>query len=148
MAPSSPPPQALDFDQLPGHGIRRLQQLAVALFMEETQGHELTPVQFAALAAVEREPRMDQRTLARRIGFDTSTIGGVVDRLERRGLMQRGASPDDRRVRLLSVTPEGLAVLRAVVPLMLRAQERMLEPLPAAERAHFMRMLGVLLAGR
>jgi DNA-binding MarR family transcriptional regulator len=139
------PPLVLD--GLPGHQIRRLQQIAVGLFMEETADFDVTPVQFAALATVQRQPGMDQRTLARTIGFDTSTIGGVIDRLERRGLMQRSASPEDRRVRLLTLTAEGQVMLKALVPGMLRAQERILAPLPAADRPRFMQMVDALVAG-
>jgi MarR family transcriptional regulator, lower aerobic nicotinate degradation pathway regulator len=145
--PRRPSSTKLVLDTLPGHQIRRLQQIAVGLFMEETAEFDLTPVQFAALATVQRQPGIDQRTLARTIGFDTSTIGGVVDRLERRMLMQRSASPDDRRVRLLTVTPEAETLLKAIVPRMLRAQERILAPLPPADRPRFMRMLAVLVAG-
>jgi len=134
----------IDLQRLPGHYIRRLQQIAVALFMEETEPFGLTPVQFAALAAVRRNPGIDQRTLARTIGFDTSTIGGVVDRLERRGLMRRATPPEDRRARLLEVTAEGLAVLREILPAVLRAQRRILAPLEAAERRAFVRALKVL----
>ncbi len=47
-------------------------------------------------------------------------------------------------MRLLTPTAEGRTLLSAVVPAMQRAQERMLEPLPKAERAEFMRMLRVL----
>lgn len=133
-----------DLDDLPGHYIRRLQQIAVALFMEETEGLGVTPVQYAALAAVQRQPRIDQRTLARSIAFDTSTIGGVIDRLEARGLMQRHASPADRRVRLLTVTPEGDALLKKIHPAMLRAQQRIVEPLPSKDRERFMQMLRAL----
>ncbi len=131
-------------DTLPGHQIRRLQQIAVGLFMEETAEFDLTPVQFAALATIARQPGEDQRTLARTIGFDTSTIGGVIDRLERRGLVQRNPAPDDRRVRRLTLTEAGSALLQQVLPGMQRAQKRMLAPLPAAERAEFMRLLAVL----
>lgn len=131
-------------EALPGYYIRRLQQIAVGLFMEETDGFDLTPVQFAALSAVQRQPGMDQRTLARTIGFDTSTIGGVIDRLEARALMQRALTSDDRRVRRLTVTAAGAALLEGVVPHMLRAQQRILAPLPAAQRAEFMRMVEVL----
>jgi MarR family transcriptional regulator, lower aerobic nicotinate degradation pathway regulator len=138
------PPAVVSLDELPGYHIRRLQQIAVAIFLQETEAHGITPVQFAALHTVGHMPGIDQRTLAGSIGFDTSTIAGVIDRLESRGLMLRNASPDDRRVRLLSLTPAGQALLDEVVPGMLRAQERMLEPLPAAERAEFMRMLRVL----
>ena len=134
----------IDLGALPGHHIRRLQQIAVAIFLQETEAHGITPVQYAALQTVGNQPDVDQRTLARSIGFDTSTIAGVVDRLEARGLMRRSASPDDRRVRLLALTDEGRALLAAVVPAMQRAQQRMLQPLPKAERAEFMRMLRVI----
>jgi DNA-binding MarR family transcriptional regulator len=144
MAKKKPTPPPVELDSLPGHYIRRLHQIAVAIFLQETEAHGLTPVQFAALQTVHNSPGIDQRTLARQIGFDTSTIGGVVDRLEARGLMQRNASPDDRRVRLLSATPAGRALLAAVIPAMQRAQERMLEPLPPTERGEFMRMLRTL----
>lgn len=134
----------LDLESLPGHYIRRLQQIAVAIFLQETGSHGVTPVQYAALQKVGDAPGVDQRTLARSIGLDTSTIAGVVDRLEARGLMLRNASPEDRRVRLLSLTDEGNALLNAIEPAMLRAQERILDPLPPAERTEFMRMLRAL----
>ena len=142
MKKASAPP--IDLESLPGHHIRRLQQIAVAIFLQETEPHGVTPVQYAALQTVGNAPGIDQRTLARSIGFDTSTIAGVVDRLESRGLLMRNASPEDRRVRLLALTEAGHAVLDAVIPAMQRAQARMLAPLTKAERPEFMRMLRTL----
>jgi DNA-binding MarR family transcriptional regulator len=130
-----------ELELLPGFHIRRLQQIAVAVFMEETQDFAVTPVQFAALSAVLRQPEMDQRSLARFIGFDTSTIGSVIDRLEARGFMVRNASKTDKRVRLLTVTPAGVDLLRAAQPAVMRAQQRMLDPLPVEQRALFMQMV-------
>ena len=138
------PTPVVDLDRLPGHHIRRLQQIAVAIFLQETVSTGITPVQFAALQAVANSPGLDQRTLARSIGFDTSTIAGVIDRLEARGLMQRKASAADRRVRLLNITDTGQELLAQVLPGMQRAQVRMLSPLPATEQAEFMRMLRTL----
>jgi MarR family transcriptional regulator, lower aerobic nicotinate degradation pathway regulator len=136
--------QPIDLESLPGHHFRRLHQIAVAIFLQEVEPTGLTPVQYAVLQAVSNTPGVDQRTLAGTIGQDTSTIGGVVDRLEARGLLQRNASPDDRRVRLLTLTDAGQALLAQAVPGMRRAQERMLQPLPERERAEFMRMMQVL----
>lgn len=136
----------LDLETLPGHYIRRLQQIAVSVFLQETEPHGLTPVQYSALQGIANSPGIDQRTLARTIGFDTSTIASVIDRLESRVLVLRSASPTDKRVRLLTLTDEGREVLVAVVPSMLRAQVRMLEPLPKADRKEFMRMLRVLVS--
>ena len=137
---------SLDLESLPGHYIRRLQQIAVAVFLQETEAHGLTPVQYAALNQVERTPGVDQRTLARSIGQDTSTTASVIDRLEARGLMRRQVSPDDRRVRLLQLTDEGAAVLAAAAPDIVSAQERILSPLTPAERKEFMRMLRTIVA--
>ena len=136
----------VDLDALPGHHIRRLHQIAVAVFLQETQGHGVTPVQFAALHSVAHSPDADQRTLAGRIGLDTSTLAGVIDRLQARGLLLRKPAADDRRVRLLALTDAGHALLREMTPAMLKAQTRMLAPLPKAERAEFMRMLRTLVA--
>ena len=136
----------IDLESLPGYYVRRMQQIAVAIFLEETGAFGVTPVQFAALQAVRRQPGLDQRTLAASIGLDTSTIAGVLDRLERRELIQRSSSPDDRRVRLLTVTPAAEGLLDELVPHMLRAQQRMLAPLPAADRPRFMAMLKTLVS--
>jgi MarR family transcriptional regulator, lower aerobic nicotinate degradation pathway regulator len=144
MTVSTPRDEAVDLDDLPGHHIRRLHQIAVAIFLQETEPQGITPVQYAALQAVAGAPGTDQRTLARTIGLDTSTTGGVVDRLEARGLLLRSANPDDRRVRLLTLTADGDSLLAAATPAMVRAQRRILEPLPPAERAEFMRMLRTL----
>ena len=143
MKRSAPSP-ALALDTLPGHYIRRLQQIAVAVFLQETEAQGVTPVQFAALQSVANQPGIDQRTLAATIAFDTSTIAGVIDRLEARGLLLRTVAPEDKRVRLLTLTRDGDKLLAAVEPGVLRAQERMLAPLRKAERAEFMRLLRML----
>jgi MarR family transcriptional regulator, lower aerobic nicotinate degradation pathway regulator len=134
----------MDIHALPGHYIRRLQQIAVAVFLQETEGHAITPVQYAALQTVADQPGIDQRTLAGAIAFDTSTIASVIDRLEARGLLSRSTSPDDKRVRLLTLTAAGDTALAAVAPGMLRTQERVLAPLPKSQRAEFLRMLRTL----
>jgi DNA-binding MarR family transcriptional regulator len=133
--------QKLDLRDQPGHFARRMQQVAVALFVQEVGDLSLTPVQYSALHAVCEQPGIDQKTLAGSIGYDASTIGGVLDRLEARGLLSRSVSPTDRRARLLSPTPDGIDALDAVVPRMLKAQERLLEPLTPEERGEFMRMM-------
>jgi len=139
-SPAVPPP----LDALPGHHIRRLQQIAVAVFLQETDGLGVTPVQFAALQTVASQPGIDQRTLARSIGLDTSTVAGVVDRLEARALLSRAVSATDRRARVLTLTAEGQTMLAQLLPGMQRAQTRMLDPLNASDRAEFMRLLTLL----
>ena len=128
-------------DNQPGYYIRRLHQISVAIFLQETEAFGVTPVQYAALQTVGNSPGIDQRTLARSIGLDTSTIAGVIDRLESRGLLMRNASAEDRRVRQLTLTDTARQLLTAVAPSMLKAQQLILEPLSQEEQAEFTRLL-------
>jgi DNA-binding MarR family transcriptional regulator len=137
--------KSLDARTLPGHMMRRVQQLAVALFSEEMAELGLTPVQYSALHAICQQPGIDQKTLARSISYDAATIGGVIERLEARGLVQRDVSPQDRRARVLGPTAEGLQVLKAAIPRVLKTQERLMEPLSPAERKQLMHLMGVLI---
>lgn len=129
---------------MPGHLIRRLQQIAVAIFLEDTAAFGITPVQFAALRGLAAHPGVDQRTLASQVGLDASTLGGVVDRLESRGWLVRRPSDSDRRVKLLHITPAGEQLMREMAPAVEAAQHRILAPLSAPKQAQFMAMLGEL----
>ncbi len=133
--------KAQDLQAMPGHYIRRLQQIAVAAFMQSTQEHQLTSVQFAALLALRDAPGIDQRSLGNTIAIDASTIGGVVDRLEDRGLIVRALSTTDRRAKLLKLSPQGKKLLAATIPSVLVAQELILAPLEQHERALFMSLM-------
>lgn len=135
----------LELSLLPGHAARRMHQLAVALFAQEVGDAGLTPVQYSSLHTICNQPGIDQKTLATTIGYDTSTIGGVIDRLEARGLVQRNVSPTDRRVRLVTPTERGIETLSAVLPRMLKAQERLLQPLNDLEKKEFMRLIRIVL---
>lgn len=136
----------LDLETLPGHNVRRIHQLVVALFFDELKEFNLTPVQYSLLQSVCNQPGMDQKSVCASIGYDSSTIGGVIDRLETRGLVTRTTADHDRRVRLINPTSQALDLLRLVVPGMLRSQERFLEPLSQQERKELMRLMNILIS--
>lgn len=136
----------IDIDEMPGYAIRRLHQIAVGIVHQEAQDLGVTPVQYAILQSVHNHPGADQRTLASLVALDTSTTAGVVDRLEARGLLLRSASPHDRRVRLLTLTPPGEQLLSEVIPRMQRAQELILAPLTPSQRKDFLQLLNKLLS--
>lgn len=125
----------------PGHLIRRLQQIAVALFMAEAKDFDVTPVQYAALLAVSKHPGIDQTALVNIIAFDRSTIGDVVGRLVAKRLIRRGKGEKDGRTKVLHITPAGELLLRGIEPRVRAAQRHILAPLTAAERTAFMKMM-------
>jgi DNA-binding MarR family transcriptional regulator len=132
-----------DDNDKPGHLARRFQQIAVAIFHAEVveAGHDLTPVQYAALTAIKKHPGIDQVTLAGLIAYDRTTITGVVDRLVQKGLLGRHVNIRDRRVRELQITDEGRRVLCQIEPAVQAAQRIMLRGLTADETNQFLRLL-------
>lgn len=125
----------------PGHLIRRLQQIALALFMDETKEFDITPVQYSALVAIDINPGIDQTAVCNLIAIDRSTVGDVVTRLERKKLIKRIAGTEDRRTKALSITPAGRKLIGEIEPFVESTQTRILEPLTMSERVALMRML-------
>ena len=130
---------------MPGHLVRRLQQVAVRLFSDEVNG-DLTPVQFAALCAINDRPNIGQAALAALIGYDRATMGGVIDRLEQKGFVARIASAEDRRSNALALSAAGHKVIAAVKPKVEAVQQSLLAPLSDAEQRQFEAMCLKLLA--
>ncbi|MEK9911157.1 MAG: MarR family transcriptional regulator [Alphaproteobacteria bacterium] len=133
----------IEVRQMPGHLVRRFQQIAVAIFHNEVDatGYDLTPVQYAALATICENKGIDQATLAGMIAYDRATITGVVDRLLHKGLISREISKRDRRARELAVTDRGLKTIETVTPAVEAAQRVMLRGLTPQEAEEFMRLL-------
>jgi DNA-binding MarR family transcriptional regulator len=127
--------------EMPGHLIRRLQQISFALFLDQAKEFDLTPVQYAALVAINNHPGMDQTALCHIIALDRSTIGDVMGRLEKKKLIRRLNGPIDRRTKSLSITPLGRRLVRDIEPAVLSTQRLILSPLKPGERHAFMQML-------
>jgi DNA-binding MarR family transcriptional regulator len=140
--PSKPPPVTMDaVYAAPGYLFRRMQQIAVSIFVEECKAHDLTPVQFAALVAIHTHPGIDATRLSAVIAFDRSTLGNVIERLETKGYIERKPSREDKRIKLLDLTRAGEALLRDIMPSVDRAQARMLQPLKPADRKTLLALL-------
>jgi DNA-binding MarR family transcriptional regulator len=128
----------------PGYLFRRMQQIAVSIFMEECKAFDLTPVQYAALIAIHTHPGIDATRLSAVIAFDRSTLGSVIERLQAKDFVERKPAPEDKRIKLLYLTKPGAAILREIVPAVERAQARMLEPLKPTERKALMGLMAQL----
>jgi DNA-binding MarR family transcriptional regulator len=140
--PSKTAPGAMDAVYTkPGYLFRRMQQIAVSIFVEECSAHDLTPVQYAALVAIRAHPGIDATRLSALIAFDRSTLGSVIERLEAKDYVVRKPAREDKRVKLLHLTRHGAALLRVILPAVDRAQARMLQPLKSADRKILLALL-------
>jgi DNA-binding MarR family transcriptional regulator len=100
----------------------------------------LSPPQVHALRVLSPEQPLPLGRLACALGCDASNVTGIVDRLERRGLIERRPSQRDRRVKVLVITAEGAQVRRQ---LMLRLGEPP-QAIAALSPADQKRLAGIL----
>lgn len=127
----------IQLNTLPGHLIRLLHQRAESLFHQEMGDLDITPPQFSCLLTINDNPGIDQKSVANSIGLDVSTLGGVINRLEKRNLVKRSVSTSDRRAHTLIITEFGEAVLATAIPRVLNAQKILLKTLSPMEQKEF-----------
>src|SRR3974377_2040384 len=95
----------------PGFMIRRVHQIAVALFIEETGKLGVTSRQYGILFVLRHRPGIDQISLANLLGLDRSTTGMVLNKLEQDGLFSRSVEAAARRRHNMHLTRSGECML-------------------------------------
>jgi DNA-binding MarR family transcriptional regulator len=128
----------------PGFLARQLHRITAAIFDEETASFGLTGLQYGILNVVAVEPGIDQISVCNALGVDRSTLAGVVDRLEDKGLLARRAGVADRRSNALHLTRAGNRILGEIEASAHKAERRAFDVFSAAEQAQFERLLARL----
>lgn len=128
-----------------GHLIRRAQQRHAALW-QELVSRDVSSVQYAALAVLERMPGASQSELGSELDLDRSTIADIVSRLERRGVIERTPHQSDRRRYALSLTASGTDEIARLRPRVDAANERLTQPLTRDEHRTLRALLTRILA--
>ncbi len=118
--------------------------MATAVFMDENKALGLTPVQFGALIAIREVPGTDATRVSDVIYFDRATIGNVLERLEKRGLIVRKPGIEDRRIKRLFLTPKGQAIIKKIDATTSRIAQRILTSVAPHERRRLLQMLAQL----
>lgn len=131
-------------DSLERRIIRSLRRIirAVGLYSRELlRRRNLTTSQLAALRRIARRGRLSAGDVARGISVSQATITGVLDRLERRGLVTRTRDPEDRRRVVIELTELGREVVSTSPPPLHERFVLRLAELPQAERQEIDRVL-------
>jgi DNA-binding MarR family transcriptional regulator len=121
-----------------------LRQAQIAVFRDfaATMGAlDVSPGLFAVLVLVEANPGLSQSELARAVHLDRSSVVAVVDKLERRGLVERHAVATDRRSNALRLTAGGAALLKTLKRRVASHEKRLARDLDARERATLVALL-------
>jgi DNA-binding MarR family transcriptional regulator len=99
---------------------------------------DVTSPQFQLLSVLEATPDIDQRTATELARLDRSTGAELIERLARRGLLERRRDIEDRRRYLLSLTPSGATLVAELRPAIRDLHEKMLNLVPDELRKSFL----------
>ncbi|MFG2780153.1 MarR family winged helix-turn-helix transcriptional regulator [Streptomyces prunicolor] len=136
-AHDTPPPATEDLGLV--DALAQLSFLVQNSLAELAGEHDLSITQTRLLGILrDREPTMNE--LGRHLGLDKSSITGLVDRAQRRGLVTRTPSTVDRRSFQVSITDAGRQLVEQVAAQFAERIERCVEPLPATDRKRLSRM--------
>jgi DNA-binding MarR family transcriptional regulator len=106
--------------------------------------HDVSLTQLRVLGIL-RDRRLRMSDLAGFLGLDKSTLSGLVDRAERRGLLQRGRNADDGRAVDVYMTDAGRELADRMQGEVIRALESMTGRLDPDEGGTLTRLLGHML---
>ena len=127
-----------------GYLVHEVARLYRRRFEDEARTHGITLPQWRALAVIQKYAGISQVAMAEKIDTDPMTISGILDRLDKRGLIERFPDPNDSRSKLARLTPEGEVLVRTARNVGDDLQAASLDGLSAEDRrvlsAHLIRI--------
>ncbi len=139
---------AVDYDLLQtllGYALRRSQLAVFQHFAQSMSARasddRVSPGEFGVLVLVEANPGINQTSLANAVGADRSTMVPIIDRLEKRGLLERQAMPGDRRAHALRLAKSGKERMQRFRATVIEHEAKIGGDLSAAERAVLLDLL-------
>ncbi len=122
------------------HLLHRAEQLAAERFAQLVKD-TITLRQFAVLAAVAEAPGLSQIDLVRATGIDRSTLADMMNRMEKRGWVERETSKADARARAVTLTRPGAQMLHQCAQHARAADAAILDLLPKTKARSFLAIL-------
>lgn len=123
-----------DKERSPGYLVNEVSRLLKRRFEDEAKSFGVTMPQWRTLVEIHRQDGVSQVALAAFIDSDPMTMSGILDRLEKRGLIERFTDPNDSRAKLARLTREGVALVARARRVGIAMQEIALSGLSAEER--------------
>jgi DNA-binding MarR family transcriptional regulator len=124
-----------------GYALRRAQVWVFQDFIRTLASIDLRPAQYSVLSVIAANRGLSQADVAQVLGIERARLVRLLDRLEKRGLTQRLASPVDRRSHALQLTPAGQALLKRARALAQVHEGNLIEKLGVANHARLIEAL-------
>ena len=130
-----------DVEKSLGFLLAKAYQRAFALFKAELETYDITPPQLGILLFLWQEDGMSQVELSEKSQVDRTTLGGLIDRLEKNGMVERHPHPHDRRAHQIRLTAQGKALQAPLTVCSQRSLAKLTAGLSEAEVNDLIRML-------
>lgn len=134
--------------ELVGYHLRMAQVTVFRDFDRELAGLDITPAIFGVLEVLQHNKGLTQSRLAAAIGLDRSSLVPLLDKLQKRNLVARESSVEDRRSNHLYLTPEGRQLLAKADKRVRQHEERILAPLTKSETKRLITLLSKIGQGK
>lgn len=128
-------------ETLIGYNARRAALSVIGLFLQRMAIYGLRPVDFSVLSLITHNPGITSRQLCSALNILPPNLVGMVNTLERRGLIQRSPHPRDRRALGLHLTADGEALMREAEVTASNLEVEAAGRLTAGERNTLIRLL-------
>ncbi len=106
-----PSPPLPDLEAHLGYWLRRVSNHVSGAFVRALQVRQVTVAEWVALRHIHDRQDITPGELADMLGMTRGAVSKVLDKLESKGWDARSMKPEDNRVHLLSLTPQGVRVL-------------------------------------
>ena len=127
-------PESLKARAPMGYLIHEIARLMKRRFEDEARLHDITLPQWRTLSQIVLNEGVTQAQLASNIDVDPMTMSGILNRLEKRGLIDRFPDPVDSRAKLARLTAEGQALFETARTVAITMYESALEGVSKADQ--------------
>jgi DNA-binding MarR family transcriptional regulator len=128
-------------DESAGYLANHMARLFAIALHDRIRPLGLAPAQFMTLLELWNEDGLTQKDLVRRLDVEQATMANTLKRMERDGLIARQENPDDRRARLIRLTPKAKKLQDDATAAATAVNEKALAGFSAEERRAFVAMM-------
>lgn len=124
--------------------LTHAQNAVFTYFKRELHHLDVTPIQYASLKCLWEEDGQMPSQLAETLHLDSSTVTGILSRLQDKGLIIRSFNTGDRRKVIVHLTDEGRALEKPVSEIIERLNHKLTDGISEADMEVFHRVIGTI----
>jgi len=121
--------------------LTRAQHAVLSYFRSRLDEYDVTPVQYGILSCLWCKDGQTATEIAQRICLDGSTITGILDRMENKGLLERQSDPNDRRAIRVVLSDKGRQLEKPLGEVVKASNQRVLDIFTKEEQELFVESL-------